>query len=161
MLTREIRAFDRELPLIDVKTMDQRTTEATWRSRALAGLLSLFGGLAILLAAIGVFGVMAQAVAQRTREIGVRMALGAEPRDIIRMVVRRAARVSMAGVIAGFGLSLFAMRALATLLFEIEPDDPLTFWTVAAAILIVSMVASYLPARRAARVDPLTTMRAE
>jgi predicted permease len=161
VLTREVRALDRDLPLVDVKTMDQRALEATWRSRALAWLLSLFGGLALLLAAVGVFGVMAQAVEQRTREIGVRMALGASPRDVVRMVVGRAARVSAAGVVAGFVLSVFAMRTLATLLFEVEPDDPLTFWTVAAAILIVSMIASYLPARRAARVDPLTTMRAE
>jgi putative ABC transport system permease protein len=161
VLTGEVRALDPDLPLVDVKTMDQRALEATWRSRALAWLLTLFGGLAMLLAAVGVFGVMAQAVAQRTREIGVRMALGAEPRDIVRMVVGRAARVSMVGVAAGFVMALFATRALATLLFEVEPHDPLTFWIVAAAILVVSTIASYLPARRAARVDPLTTMRAE
>jgi ABC-type antimicrobial peptide transport system permease subunit len=89
------------------------------------------------------------------------MALGAEPRDIVRMVVGRAARVSMVGVAAGVAMALFATRALATLLFEVEPHDPLTFWIVAASILAVSIVASYLPARRAARVDPIATMRAE
>jgi len=161
LIAREVRSLDPDLPLIGVKTMEQRAQDATWRTRSLAWLLSLFGTLALLLAAIGVFGVMAQAVEQRTREIGLRMALGATPRDITRMVVSRAARVSFAGVVGGFALSVATTTILSAFLFEVEPDDPATFWTVAAMVLAVALLASYLPARRAARVDPLTTMRAE
>ena len=161
LIAREVRSLDPDLPLIGVKTMDERAADATWRTRALAWLLSLFGALALLLAAIGVFGVMAQAVEQRSREIGLRMALGATPRDITRMVISRAARVSIAGIVGGLVLSAATTRVLSAFLFEVEPDDPATFWAVATMVLTIALVASYLPARRAARLDPLATMRAE
>jgi len=161
LVAAEMRALDADVPLSDIKRMEERVADATWRTRAVAWLLSLFGSLALLLASIGVFGVMSQSVAERRREIGVRMALGAAPRDISAMIVGRAARVSIAGVIVGFAASLSLMRVLGSLLFEVDPRDPATFWTVAGIVLTVALVASYLPARRAARVDPLTTMRAE
>ena len=161
LIAREVRLLDPDLPLIGVKTMEQRAEDATWRTRALAWLLSLFGTLALLLAAIGVFAVMSQAAAERTHEIGLRMALGATPRDITRMMVSGAARLSIAGIAAGFALSAATTTILGAFLFEVEPDDPATFWTGAALVLAVALLACYLPARRAARVDPLATMRAE
>ena len=123
---------DRDLPLIGVKTMEERAADATWRTRALTWLLSLFGALALLLAAIGVFGVISQAVQQRTPEIGLRIALGATPRDIIRLVVGRAVGLSIAGIVAGFALRRRLTTVLRAFLFEVEPDDPATFWTGAA-----------------------------
>jgi predicted lysophospholipase L1 biosynthesis ABC-type transport system permease subunit len=161
LVAAEMRALDADVPLSEIKGMEERVADATWRTRAVTWLLSLFGAMALLLASIGVFGVMSQSVAERRREIGVRMALGAAPRDIFSMIVGRAARVSVAGVIVGFAASLGLMRVLGSLLFEIDPHDPATFWLVAAIVLTVALVASYLPARRAARVDPLTTMRTE
>jgi putative ABC transport system permease protein len=161
LIAREVRSLDPDLPLIGVKTMEERAADATWRTRALAWLLSLFGALALLLAAIGVFGVISQAVEQRTREIGLRIALGAAPRDITRMVVSRAAALSIAGIAIGFGLAIATSTMLSAFLFEVEPHDPATFWTVAAMVFVVALVASYLPARRAAHIDPLATMRAE
>jgi predicted permease len=161
IVRQELGALDRDLPPNDVKTMDERYGEATWRTWMIGGLLALFAGLALILALVGIFGVLAQGVAQRTREIGVRMALGAERRDILRLVLGRASVMAGAGVAAGLAGSYFASRLLTTLLYEVVPNDVAVLSGVALLLFAVSLVASYLPARRATRVDPLETLRSE
>ena len=161
MLRKEIAALDADLPVSTIKTMGNRFGDATWRTRLSADLLGLFATLALLLAAIGLYGVMAQAVEQRTREIGVRIALGAERRNIFTLVIGRAFAIALAGITAGIGLSLMSMRFLETLLYDVKPNDPATLGVLAGVLLIVSLLASYVPARRATRVDPLTSLRAE
>jgi putative ABC transport system permease protein len=161
MLRKEIAALDSDLPVTLIKTMGNRFGDATWRTRLSADLLGLFAGLALLLAAVGLYGVMAQAVEQRTREIGVRMALGAERRNIFVLVIGRAFAIAIVGIAAGIGLSLMSMRFLDTLLYDVKPNDPMTLGVLAAVLLVVSLLASYVPARRATRVDPLTSLRAE
>jgi putative ABC transport system permease protein len=161
MLRKEIAALDADLPLSNIKTMGNRFGDATWRTRLSADLLGLFAALALLLAAIGLYGVMAQAVEQRTREIGVRMALGAERRNIFTLVIGRAFAIATAGIVVGIGLSLMSMRFLDTLLYNVKPNDPTTLGVLAVVLLLVSLLASYVPARRATRVDPLTSLRSE
>jgi putative ABC transport system permease protein len=160
-IRREVTALDRNLPVGDVKTMAMRFEEATWRMRLSADLLTLFAGLALLLAAIGVYGVMTQAVQQRTREIGVRLALGADRRSIFALVIGRALSTVAVGAAAGVALSLLSMRWLESLLYEVRPTDPLTILALAGGLMIVAFVASYVPARRAMRIDPITSLRAE
>ena len=160
-IAREVRALDANLPLSELKTMDDRVADAMWRTRIGAWLLSAFAALALLLTAIGIFGVMAQAVAQRTAEIGIRMALGAQPRDVLRLVLRRVAVVTAAGIVIGAGLALLLTRLLAALLYGVEPGDPVTFVSVAVLLGVIALVAGYIPARRATRVDAISALRAE
>jgi predicted permease len=160
-LRADVRALDSDLPLTDVKMMQERFGDATWRTRMGAWLLGLFAALALLLAALGIYGVMSQGVQQRTREIGVRIALGAARRDILRLIIGRVLGIALAGIVLGVLLAIPAMRLLATLLYQVRPGDPIVFSTLAAILLSVALLAGYLPARRAARVDPLTTLRAD
>lgn len=158
---REVQALDPNLPLAEIKTMDERVGDAMWRTRVAAWLFSAFAGLALLLTSIGIFGVMAQTVAQRTPEIGVRMALGAQKRDVLRLVLGRAGLLAAIGIALGIGVALGLTRVMSTLLFEVEPNDPLTFGIVAAVLGVVALAACYLPARRAARVNPIVALRYE
>jgi putative ABC transport system permease protein len=160
-IAREVRALDANLPLSEVKTMDDRVADAMWRTRIAAWLLSAFATLALLLTAIGIFGVMAQAVAQRTAEIGIRMALGAQARDVLGLVLRRVAVVTAAGIVIGAGMALLLTRLLAALLYGVEPGDPATFVSVAVLLGVIALVAGYIPARRATRVDAIAALRAE
>jgi predicted permease len=160
-VAREVRALDGNLPLSELKTMDDRVADAMWRTRIGAWLLSSFAALAVLLTAIGIFGVMAQAVAQRTAEIGIRMALGAQPRDVLGLVLRRAAVVTAAGIVIGAAVALPLTRLLAALLYGVEPGDPATFVSVAVLLGVIALVAGYIPARRATRVDAIAALRAE
>jgi putative ABC transport system permease protein len=121
----------------------------------------VFASLALLLAAVGLYGVMSQAVAQRTREIGIRLALGAGRHTIFTLVIGRAVTMAIAGIIVGVALSLLSMRFLDGLLYQVEPNDPLTLGGLATMLMAVALLASYIPARRATRVDPLTSLRAE
>lgn len=154
-----VRELDPNLPLAEVKTMDTRVGDAMWRTRVGAWLLSAFAGVALLLTAIGIFGVMAQIVAQRTAEIGIRMALGAQARDVLRWMLRRAAFVTGIGVALGVGCALAAARVLDALLYGVATYDPLTFATVAVLLGLVALAACYWPARRATRVDVLVALR--
>jgi putative ABC transport system permease protein len=122
-------------------------------------LVGVFAALALTLALIGAYGVTSYLVSQRTREIGIRMALGAEPSRVSRLVVREGMRVAVLGVVIGVAIALFATRLASGLLYGVSPRDPVTLGTVALAMLAVSALANYLPARRAARVDPLTALR--
>jgi putative ABC transport system permease protein len=161
MIRHEVASLDGDLPLSDIKTMDERYGEATWRTWTIAVLLSTFAGLALLLAVVGVFAVLTQSVAQRTREIGVRLALGAGPGDIQRLVLGRALTIAAMGVGIGLGVAWLTSRLLTTLLYQVEPHDPTVLLALAALLVVVTLVASYLPSRRAARVDPLETIRSE
>jgi predicted permease len=156
-----IQSLDPDLPLSDVKTMEERFGDATWRTSTSAWLLGVFATLAMTLAAIGIYGVMSQGVAQRSREIGVRMALGATARDVFRLILGRALVIAVAGVAIGVALAIPSMKLLAALLYQVTPGDPTVLVALAAMLLAVAVLASYLPARRATRVDPLTTLRAE
>jgi putative ABC transport system permease protein len=159
MIRQELASLDRSLPLADVKTMDERYGEATWRTWTIGLLLSVFATVAVGLTLVGVFALVAQSVAQRRREIGLRMALGAVPRDIRRLVLRRSLLVVGVGVVLGLGGAWFASRLLTTLLYDVGPNDPIVLSSVSLFLFVVALVASYLPAERATRIDPAETMR--
>jgi putative ABC transport system permease protein len=162
VLRSEVRALDADLPLVDVKMMRERFGDATWRTRMSAWLLSAFASLGLLLAALGVYGVVSQGVEERRREIGVRMALGAARADIFRLIIiRRVLSIGVAGIALGVLLAIPSTRALTALLYQVDPLDPVVITGLAAILLTVAVVAGYIPARRATRVDPLTTLRAE
>ena len=157
----EVRALDPNLPLAEVKTMETRVDDAMWRTRVGAWLLGAFAGLALLLTAIGIFGVMAETVAQRTTEIGVRMALGAQTRDVLRFMLRRATFVTAVGIAVGVVAALALTRLMGALLYDVQAHDPLTFVTVTALLGLVALSACYLPARRASRTDAVVALRSE
>lgn len=160
-LRQEVRALDPDLPLEDIKTMNERFGDATWRTRMSAWLLGVFAALALALAALGLYGVMSQGVEQRRREIGVRMALGAGRRDIMKLIIGRVVAIATAGIVLGIALAVPSMRLLIALLYQVRPDDPQVLAFLSLALLGVAVLAGYLPARRATRVDPLTTLRSE
>ena len=157
----DVRSLDPDLPLTDIKMMDERFKDATWRTRMSAWLLGVFAGLALLLAALGTYGVMSQGVEQRRSEIGVRMALGAARRDILRLIIGRVLLISTAGILLGLALAVPSMKLLTALLYQVDPRDPWVFTVLAVVLLTVTLLAGYIPARRATRVDPLATLRAE
>jgi len=157
----EIRALDPNLPVAEIKTMEERLGDAMWRTRVGAWLLSTFAALALLLTGIGIFGVMAQTVLQRTREIGIRMALGAQAPDVLALVLRRAVLLTAAGLALGTVSALAFTRFVAALLYGVEPHDPLTFGAVTVVLAIVALAACYFPARRATRVDAVVALRTE
>jgi putative ABC transport system permease protein len=156
-----IASLDPTLAVSDVKTMDERLGGSFSRARFSALLLSLFAGLALLLAMLGVYAVMAYSVAQRTREFGVRMALGAASGDVVRLVFGKGFRLVAAGLAIGVVGSLLGSRVMGALLFGVSATDPGTFAAVAALQAAVAAVALYLPARRASRLHPAVALRAE
>ena len=156
-----VRRVDPGLGVSDVATMEQVVADSTSDRRLNMLLFALLGGLALVLAAVGVYGVVAYSVTQRTHEIGVRMAIGARPLDVRRMVLMQGCRLAAAGVAIGLVLALAAARVMRGLLFHVSPNDPATFASVAAALLAVAALASYIPARRATRVDPMIALRGE
>jgi putative ABC transport system permease protein len=158
---REIHALDPNLPVIGVKTMEGYVRDAMWRTRVATWLLSAFAGVALLLTAIGVFGVMAQTVAQRTPEFGLRMALGAQRRDVLSLVLRRGALITGAGLAAGAFAALATTRVIGALLYDVSPNDPMTFAAVVVGLALVSLAACYVPALRATRVDAIVALRSE
>ena len=134
----------------------------SWESTSFALLLlGIAGAIALILGLVGVYGVISYGVSQRTLELGMRMVLGAEAGRVQRMVLRQALIVAGAGTVAGLGLSVWAAHAMSSLLFGVSPSDPATFVTVSILLIAVALAASYLPARRAARVDPVVVLRSE
>jgi putative ABC transport system permease protein len=156
-----LAGLDSDLPMFRVRTMEQFAANAVAQPRLYLLLLGLFAGVAVMLAAIGIYGVLMHAVAQRTREIGIRLALGAGRGEVVRMVVRQAAVLALAGLVIGLALAFGATRFLRRLLFGVEPTDALTYALVATGLLGIAILASYLPARRASRIDPVTALRYE
>jgi len=161
IVRQEVSTLDRDVPLVDIKMMDERFGDATWRTRVSAWLLGAFASIALVLCALGLYGVMSQGVEQRRRELGVRVALGALRGDILRLIIGRVLGLAVAGVALGILLAVPAMRLLGALLYQVTPGDPLVFSTLASILLLVALLAGYLPAKRATEVDPLTTLRAE
>ncbi|WP_223641122.1 ABC transporter permease [Corallococcus sp. EGB] len=157
----EVRAVDADLPLFDVSPLTRRMDRSTGPRRLSALVMGLFAGVALLLAALGLSGVIAFSVTQRTRELGIRMALGAARGDVLRLVLAQGLRLSLTGVAVGLCLSLALARLLGALLYGVSADDPWTFGGVALLLTGVALAASWLPARRATRVDPIIALRAD
>ncbi len=158
---REVRALDPDLAIYDVRSLDQAVASSTAPQRFYLVLLGVFAGLAVLLAAVGLYGVIAYLVSGRTREIGIRIALGAHPGNVMRMVVAQGARPVLVGVLVGLGGALAGARLLTSLLYRIDPWDPLTFAGSTALLVAVATIACLLPARRASRTSPTEAMRAQ
>jgi putative ABC transport system permease protein len=158
---RQIRSLDPNQPISDVRTMDQVMSEWVSRSRFNTLLLGLFAGLATLLSAVGIFGVMNYSVALRTRELGLRLAIGAQPRQVLLLVLRQGLLLTIFGVVLGLVAAFALTRLLSGLLFGVDAVDVSTFTTISFLLVIVSLLACYLPARRAMRIDPLQALRYE
>jgi predicted permease len=157
----EVQALDRNLPITNVSTMSDVIAQGLWAPRMGAALLAVFGGLALLLAAIGIYGVLAYSVSQRTHEIGLRMALGAQQRDVLALVMKQGAGLIGSGVVLGLAASFVLARFISSLLFGVSAADPATFAGTPIVLAAVALLASYIPARRAARVDPMVALRYE
>jgi predicted permease len=160
-LRREITNLDPLLPSPDVQTMEQWLAQFRSQPRLRATLFSIFAGLALLLAVVGIYGVVSQSVAQRTHEIGLRMALGARQTDVLRLVVSRGLTHALAGAAIGAIAALASGRFLSSLLYGVSPGDPATFAAVSAILTTVALIACYIPARRASKVDPMVALRYE
>ena len=158
---REIGALDPNQPVSDVRTMNQVMSEWVSRSRFNTLLLGLFAGLATLLSAVGIFGVMNYSVALRTREIGLRLAVGAQPRQVLLLILRQGLLLTVIGVVLGLAAAFALTRLLSGLLFGVEAVDVTTFTSISLLLILVSLLACYLPARRAMRIDPLSALRYE
>jgi putative ABC transport system permease protein len=160
-MRREVAAVNPAVALTDVRTLDAVLAKSLAQQRFGLVLLGCFAGAAIVLAVVGIYGVIAYSVAQRTSEIGVRMALGARPRDAFRLVLGEGVRVTAAGLAVGLAASLALTRLLRALLYGVSATDPATFAAFTIALGGVALVATYVPARRATRVDPMVALRAE
>jgi putative ABC transport system permease protein len=157
----QMQALDKSMPLVDVNTIGQVVEAVLWAPRMGASLLALFGFLALLLAAIGLHGVMSYSVAQRTQEIGIRMALGAQSKDVLKLILRQAGAIVLIGGVLGLCGALAVSLALSSLLYGVGSGDPLAFAGTTMILVAVALLASCLPALRATRVDPVVTLRYE
>jgi predicted permease len=157
----EVQQLDRNLPLTGVFTLTEIFDQSLWAPRMGASLLAVFAGLSLILAVIGIYGVMAYSVNQRRRELGIRMALGASQGDVLRLVVRQGLRLTTMGVVVGLAASFAASRLIATMLFDVSPTDVVTFVAVPMMLALAALMASYIPARRATRIDPMVALRDE
>jgi ABC-type antimicrobial peptide transport system permease subunit len=160
-IRRELQAVDKGLAIVNLSTATQLLDQKLFMERLMVKLSGFFATLALLLACIGLYGVMSYDVARRTREIGVRMALGAQRRDVVGLVLRETMLLVVIGVITGLSAAMGATRLIASLLYGLTPNDPLTIGLASLLLLAVAALAGYLPARRAARVDPMIALRCE
>jgi predicted permease len=156
-----VAQVDANLPLFDVRTESEQMDRLLFQERLVASLASFFGLLALLLACIGLYGLLSFEVARRTREIGIRMALGGQAGDVLRLVVRQGIALALVGAAVGIGVALGVTRYLTSMLYDVRADDPLTMVAVAALLMLVALAACYIPARRAMRVDPMVALRYE
>ena len=160
-VTREIRTLDPDLPIYKMRTMEERVEASLAERRFSMLLLTLFAVLALGLAAIGIYGVMSYLVGQGTREFGIRLALGAAPRDLLLLVVRQGMSIAVVGMVLGLAGAFALTRFMRTLLYGVQASDPVTFAAIAATLTLVALVACFVPARRAARIDPIVWLRTE
>jgi len=158
---RRIGQIDRNVAVSDVTTLRQVIDESIWQERFFATLLAFFAGLAMLMATVGLYGVMAYTVARRTHELGIRMALGASAREIRGMVLLQSGRLVGAGIAIGVVAAVLLTRLLEKQLYGVKPTDPQTYLAVSATLVAAALLASYLPAHRATRVDPMLALREE
>jgi len=156
-----IKSVDADMPIFDVKSMTDVLSDSVSQPRFYAILLGSFAAIALVIASLGIYGVISYTVSQRTRELGIRIALGAQRERVVRLVIRQGLSLTLAGIIIGVAGAYVVTRLIASLLFGVAPADPITFVAVAATFVAVACMASYLPARRAASVDPIIAMRAE
>ncbi len=161
MIRQAVHDVDLNQPVSDIKSMDDRVAESLGPQRFATNLLAVFAGLAILLAAVGLYGLISYSVAQRTNEIGIRMALGADRHDVMRLILRQGAKLALAGAIAGVVAGLALARLVRSVLYGVSAADPLTFVVAAILLAIVALLACYIPARRATKVDPMEALRYE
>ena len=157
----QVWRVDRQIPVSDVQTMEQRMAVSLAQQRFNMLLLGAFAALALILAGVGIYGVMGYTASQRTHEIGIRMALGGQRRDVLRMIVAEGAKLTFAGILIGIVGALALTRVMAGLLFEVKPGDPAIFAVVAILLALVALAACYIPARRATKVDPMVALRYE
>ncbi len=160
-LRREVGALDNTLPVFEVKTMQEHVAFSVWQQKMASSLIGAFGLLALFLAVLGLYGVIAHSVSQRTRDIGIRMALGAQPAQVMRMVMREGILLAAIGIAGGIVAGAALVRVLGSLLVENKAGDPITFIAVAALLTVTASAACYIPARRAMRVDPMIALRYE
>jgi len=160
-VNREVRSMDQELPVFSIKTMEEYISASVAAPRFNTTLLSIFAAVALVLTIIGLYGVMSYSVAQRTNEIGIRMALGAQTRDVLALIVKQGVMLVLIGLGLGMVGALALTRLLATLLFGVTAKDPMTFISIAALLSLVALLACFIPAWRATRVDPLEALRCE
>jgi putative ABC transport system permease protein len=156
-----IWSVDKNLPISKIATMDQLVSDSLARRRLYMVLLSVFASAALLLAAVGIYGAMSYSVSQRTNELGVRIALGAQARDVLMLVIKRGLSVAIAGMAIGIAAAFVLTRLMSSLLFGVRAIDPFTFGAVAGVLILVALAACFFPARRAARVDPITALRSD
>jgi putative ABC transport system permease protein len=157
----QVRSQDSDQPIYNIRTMDEIRGESVAPQRLNLMLLSIFAGIAFVLAIVGIYGVMSYAVTQRTHEIGIRMAIGAQPGDVFKMILGQGMLLTLIGMVAGLVGAFALTRLMATMLFSIKPSDPLTFAVVAGLLVAVALIACYIPGRRATKVDPVNSLRYE
>ena len=155
----QVTQSDQDLPVVNLRTLDELVESVLAQRRQTMYLIAGFAAVALLLAVVGLYGVMSYSVAQRTTEFGIRQAIGAQPRDILRLVLRHGIRLSLAGIALGAGAAIFLTRLISGLLYHVSATDPLTFAAIGVLFLVVALTASYIPAYRATRVDPLKALR--
>jgi putative ABC transport system permease protein len=156
-----VHSLKPEQPVANVATMDDVVAKSLSQARFSMMLLGIFAGLALVLSAVGIYGVMAYVVAQRTREMGIRLAMGAQTGDLLKLVMRHGGKLAGVGVAFGIAAALGMMRLMSSMLYGVSAADPLTFAGVAIFLMAVALAACYLPARRATRVDPMIALRYE
>jgi len=157
----QVRSVDADQPIYNIRTMDEIRGESVAPQRLNLVLMSIFAGIAFVLAVVGIYGVMSYAVTQRTHEIGIRMAIGAQPRDVFRMILGQGMLLTVIGLVIGLGIAFGLTRLMRTMLFSVRPSDPLTFTGVALLLTAVALIACYIPGRRATKVDPVNSLRYE